>query len=274
MSGRKSEGNVDLTGPLNTVSWDEDAFDVFIRSQGVKLVHWRAMPCPVGLSDRFDIRRTNHDHSGCSNGHIYTLAGEITCLFTSNGNKQDQVDTGLHDGGTASVTAPYAYDDTDNKVVDVMPFDRFYLSEDTILVPHTQRVETNVSGHDRLDFPVVQIVDIIDARGVRHGADEYDIVEGQIVWKTNLGYDLVAGKGTIYSIRFLYRPYWYVKQLQHQVRVAQIETPDGRAIKRFPQQWVMQRERIFESEEKDELAANPDSPRQGKGPRSSAFGPR
>jgi hypothetical protein len=235
----------------------------------------RAMKCPVGMSDRYDIRKTDHDHSGCSNGHIYTKAGEITCLFTSNGNKQDQQDTGLHDGGTASCTAPYLYDESDTKVVDVMPFDRFYMIDEAVTVPHTQRVETHSTGHDRLDFPVVEVIDIIDARGVRHGSDEYDIVEGQIVWKVSLGYDLVAKKGTIYSIRFMYRPYWYVKNLQHQVRVAQVETPDGRKVKRWPQQWSMQRERIFENKEKDELTEDPEeAPRQMKGPRSSAFGPR
>jgi hypothetical protein len=65
-----------------------------------------------------------------------------------------------------------------------------------------------------------------------------------------------------------------VKNLQHQVRFAQIETPDGRVVKRFPQQWTMTREYIFEKEDNDELADDPDSPRQMKGPRNSAYGPR
>jgi len=274
VAGRTAEGNVDLTAPLTTVNWDEDAFDVFIRSQGVKLQHMRGMPCPVGMSDRFDVRRTDHDHSGCSNGHIYTLAGEVTCLFTNNGNKQDQYDTGLMDGGTAQVTAPYAYDDCVTKVVDVMPFDRFFFADDSILVPAAQRVEHHSSGHDRLNFPVVQVVDIVDSHAVRHGPDEYDILNGQIVWKKSLGYDPIAQKGTVYSIRYLYRPYWYVKQLQHQVRIAQVETEDGRKVKRFPQQWIMQREYIFEKEEKDIEAPDPNSPRQVKSPRNSGFGPR
>jgi hypothetical protein len=280
MAGRRAEGNVDLTGPLTTVSWDEDAFDVFIRSQGAKLVHWRAMPCPVGMSDRYDVRRTEHDHSGCSNGHIYTRAGEITCLFTQNGNKLDQHDIGLINGSTVHVTAPFTYDEEGTpgagteRMVDVMPFDRFYLFEENILVPHRQRVEHHVSLHDRLDYQAVEVVDIIDSKNVRHGKDEYDIVDGQIVWKQSLGYDLVAKKGTIYSIRYMYRPYWYVKELQHQVRVAQVETPDGRVAKRWPQEWTMTRERVFEKEDNDELATDPDSQRQMKGPRDSAFGPR
>jgi hypothetical protein len=271
---RGPEGNVDLVGPLTTVSWDPDAFDVFIRSQGAKMVHWRGMPCPVGLTDRYDARRSFHDHSGCSNGHIYTRAGEVTCLMSGNSNKQEQNDTGLKDGGTVNVTAPYSYDDSQEQIVDVMPFDRFYLSEEAITVPHKQRVEHHVTLHDRMDFPVVSVVDIVDSKGVRHNPDEYDIVAGQLVWKQSLGYDLIANKGTIYSIRFMYRPYWYVKNLQHQVRIAQVETIDGRVVRRFPQQWQMTREYIFEKEDNDELAPDPDSPRQVKGPRTSAFGPR
>ncbi len=273
MAGRKAEGNVDLTHPLTTVSWDEDAFDVFIRSQGAKLVHWRAMPCPVGMSDRFDVRRSTHDHSGCSNGHIYTRAGEITCLFNTD-NKKDQHDTGLMDGSTATVTAPYTYDDNETKLVDVMPFDRFFLAEENVLVPHVQRVEHSVTLHDRLNFPVVEVIDIIDSQNVRHGSDEYTIDAGQIVWNQSIGYDLEAKKGTIYAIRYMYRPYWYVRQLRYQVRIAQVETPDGRIAKRWPQEWTMTREYIFEKEDNDDLAVDPDSPRQVKGPRDSAFGPR
>jgi hypothetical protein len=271
---RGPEGNVDLTTTLTTVNWDADAFDVLIRSQGAKLVHWRGMPCPVGMSDRYDVRRTFHDHSGCSNGHIYTKAGEVTCLMLSAGNKMDQHDTGLMAGGTVNVTAPYAYDDNNDTIVDVMPFDRFYLQEESILVPHTQRVEHHVTLHDRLDFPCVSVVDIIDSKGMKHGPEEYTIEGGQLVWKQSIGYDLVAHKGTIYSIRFMYRPYWYVKNLQHQVRIAQVETPDGREVRRFPQQWQMTREYVFEKEDNDDLAVNPNSERQVKGPRQSDFGPR
>lgn len=277
MAARGPEGNVDLVGPLTTVSWDADAFDVFIRSQGARLVHWRGMPCPVGLIDRHDIRRGFNDHSGCSNGRIYTKAGEVTCLMTSNGNKQEQHDTGLMDGGTVNVTAPYTYDDATGgpvSVVDVMPFDRFYLVEENIVVPHTQLVEHHVTKHDRMDFPVVSVLDVIDSSGKRHNSDEYTIEAGQVVWKQSLGYDLAANRGTIYSIRFMYRPYWYVKNLQHQVRIAQVEGIDGREVKRFPQQWQMTREYIFEKEENDQLAPDPDSPRQVKGPRNSSFGPR
>jgi hypothetical protein len=268
------QGNVDLTSPMTTVSWDADNFDLFVRSQGVKFVHWRAMPCPVGKSDRWDVRRTEHDHSGCSNGHIYTRAGEITCLFMGNGNKRDQHETGLKDGGTANATAPTTYDNCPDASFDPMPFDRLYLTEEAITVPAAQQVEAHATNHDRLDYPVVSVVDIVDSKGVRHGSDEYDIVNGQIVWKQSLGFDPILNRGTVYSIRYMYRPYWYIRDLTHQIRVAQVQTVDGRVVRRFPQQFVIQREHIFEKEEKDSQAPDPNSPRQVMGPRNSGFGPR
>ncbi len=271
---RGPEGNVNLTGPLTTVSFDPDAFDVALRSQGVKLVHMRAMKCPVGLVDRHDVRFVHEDHSACSNGHIYTRAGEVTCLFTGAGNKQDQQEWGLHDGGTVNITAPLTYDGEDG-LVDVMPYDRFYLNEEAITVPHSQLVEAHSTGKDRLDFPAVQVIDVIDSHGKRHQPSEYKIEAGQLVWTNGgLPYDAMNERGMIYAVRFTYRPYWYVRQLMHQVRVAQIETALAREVKRFPQQWVMQREYIFENEKKDELAPDPNSPRQAKGPRTIGLGPR
>lgn len=273
MAGRQAEGNVDLKTSLVTVSFDPEAFDVAIRSQGVKLIHWRAMKCPVGLTDKWDVRRTEPDHSGCSNGHIYTKAGEVTCLFVGNNNKQDQYDTGLMDGSTVQVTAPYTYDGCDAPV-DVLPFDRFYLDEENITVTHSQLVEASIHGRDRLDFPVVNIIDVIDSDGKRHDPGECSVDAGQVVWAKPLPYNIEAEKGMIYAVRFTYRPFWYVKNLMHQVRVAGVETIDGRGVRRFPQQWQMQREYIFEKVDR-----NPDAPDSGdqrtvKAPRQMPFGPR
>jgi len=273
MAGRQAEGNVDLKTTLTTVSFDPDAFDVAIRSQGVKLVHMRAMRCPVGLTDKYDVRRTDHDHSGCSNGHIYTRAGEITCLFISNNNKQDQYDTGLMDGSTVQVTAPFTYDESD-VVVDVLPFDRFYLEQENVTVTHSQLVEAHTTGHDRLDHPVVEVIDIIDSNGKHHNPGEVSVEAGQVVWANPLPYNLETEKGMIYAIRYTYRPYWYVKQLMHQVRVAGVDTVDGRVVRRFPQQWQMQREYIFEKVDKDPDDPMSSEPRTVKGPRQSSFGPR
>jgi hypothetical protein len=249
-------------------------FDVAIRANGVKLVHYRAMKCPVGMVDRYDTRRIHEDHAGCSNGFLYTKAGTITCLFTGNGNRQNSSDLGLLDDSTVSVTAPRFYDDTEEDT-QVAQYDRMYLDEEAITVPHWQLVETHATGRDKLSFPVVEVMDIVDTHGKRYSVNDYKIENGQIVWVGDRpGFDAIANKGEIYSIRYTYRPYWYVQRINHQVRVAQVETPLARKLIRMPQAFTLQREYVFEKEEKDDQAPDPNSPRQHKGPRDGSYGPR
>jgi hypothetical protein len=162
MSKRSDNGVQFVFAPGLAVSFDPSAFDDAIRSQGVQLVHFRAMRCPVGLTDRYDQRRPHDDHSGCSNGFIYTEAGTITCLFTGVTEDQKQNDVGLLDGSTVQVTAPRFYDETTDEV-QITPFDRLYLLEDAVSVPHWQLVEAHATGRDKLSFPVVNVIDVMDA---------------------------------------------------------------------------------------------------------------
>jgi hypothetical protein len=273
---KKTEGNIAFSFSLISVSFDPLAFDAALRSHGVKFIHWRAMGCPVGMTDQYSTRQTHEDHSGCANGHIYTRAGSVTGIFTGNDAKSSQNEIGLLDGSSVQVTLPRTYDDSDEEVM-VAPFDRFYLAEEAITVPHKQFVEASITGKDRLSFPAVRILDTIDSHGTRYGADDFSVDgNGQIVWKGGgPGYDAELKKGTVYSIRFTYRPYWYCSRVIHQVRVAKVDTGTERKVTRMPQSFVLQREYVFEGkEEKDEQAPNPDSPRQAKAPRQGVFSPR
>src|ERR1041385_5143358 len=152
MSTKPLENGVILKIPPGTgVAFDPDAFDTAIRSQGVPFTHWRAMRCPVGMIDRFDERRVHSDHSGCSNGFIYTKAGTVTGLFVNSGSRSDAQDIGYLDGSTVQVTLPRFYDGTEEEV-HVANFDRSYVPED-VLVPTWQLVEASPIGRDRLPFP-------------------------------------------------------------------------------------------------------------------------
>jgi hypothetical protein len=266
--------------PQQSLSFDPSAFDQAIESQGVELVHWRAMRCPVGMIDRYDSRRPCDDHQGCSNGFVYTCAGKMQALFTSVNNSRDPNDIGVLDGSTVQVTTPRFYDDTEQefgKEIFVVPFDRFYLAESQVLVEHWQLVESHITGKDKLSFPVVNVVDMIDAKGKRYSQGvEFNIQNGQIVWNDNMGpgFDVDANKGVIYSVRYQYRPFWYCSRVNHQVRVGQIETLEERKLIRFPQSFTLQREQVFEKEQADKEAINGQSPRQEKGSADGAFGPR
>jgi hypothetical protein len=266
--------------PQQALTFDVEGFETAIESQGVELVHHRGQRCPVGLIDRYDSRRPHDDHENCSNGMIYTCAGKFQALFTSVSNNPNFNDIGILDGSTVQITAPRFYLDDEHelgKEIYVVPFDRFYLGESQILVEHWQLVESHVTGKDRLSFPVVNVINLIDAKGKRYTQGvEFDVTDGQIVWRDSRGpgFETDANKGVVYSIRYQYRPFYYCSRVNHQIRVGQVEILDERKLIRFPQSYTLQREYTFEKEQADKEAATPDSPRQEKGPADGPFGPR
>lgn len=276
MSNKFQNSNELVFNTGQVVSFDVEQFDTSIRSQGVKLVHYKAIPCPVGKIDKDDIRRPHDDHQGCSNGYIYIKAGCITCLFTGSGNEMRQLEIGLLDGSTVMASAPRFYDDCPNVPFDVTPFDRFFLIDEAITVPNWELVQAHQTGRDRLRFLVETVSDVVDSRGHVYGPGDFTIEQGQIVWGPSggPGVDPATNKGRVYSIRYYYKPHWYVSRVIHQVRVAQIETLLERVTMRMPQEFMMHREYVFLNEDKDSQAKDPYSQRQVKGPATLDFGPR
>lgn len=263
--------------PTEAVSFDVDAFDEAVRSHGVTFVHWRAMKCPVGMIDEYDSRRVHEDHSGCSNGFLYTRAGAVTCLFTGNSTQSQIGEVGIMDGSMVSVTLPRFYDPPDASPIYIAPFDRLYLAEESIVVPDWQVFRHEPTGIDKLNFPAVSVQDLVDSRGIRYHRPDFEINDGKLVWSgTRPGVDPDTGRGLVCSIRYTYRPYWYVKSLVHEVRVSQAENPltGLRETNRMPQAIVLQREYVYEKNERDRFA-DTDVDRQVKQPDlGSRFGAR
>ena len=255
--------------PFQSISMDVEAFDNLMRSQGVTLVHYRAMPCPVGLVDLGDNRRPHEDHESCSNGMLYIRAGLVSVSFIGNGKDSKIGEAAVVDGSMVTVTLPRFYDGTEDPVM-VLPFDRCYIADDSdvLFVPFWQKFIAHETGHDRLQFPVESVEMIVDANGARYGNGDFTILKGQIVWS-----DKRPPSGTVCSVRFRYRPYWYILKLLHEVRIAQAEDLLGeRRAVRMPQSAVLSREFIFENEKADDLP--PDSPRKAPASEDGGFGVR
>lgn len=273
--------------PAVAISFDVEAFDSAIRSQGVKLVHFKALRCPVGMTDLDDNRRPHEDHAGCSNGFLYRKAGSITGLLIGNGNDPQLRDIGFVDGASFTSTFPRAYDDAciPEKPFYMAPYDRFYLDEEAITVPTWQLVRANEAGMDRTNFPIVEVEELIDSRGDSYEeCVDFEIQDGQVVWKVD-GHrpspDLETGRGAIFSIRYRYRPFWYVARLLHEVRVSQVDNPmtNERKLVRMQQQCLLNREFLFLNEAHDDLAKDPrentqGASRQQQAPEDGGFGPR
>lgn len=266
--------------PVNdVVHMDTGYTDAVVDGQGIILEHWKAMPCPVGKGDPYDVRKMHNDHSGCSNGYIYEKGGDITCLFVGNSKHLQALDVGFVTGSTVQITIPRYYNGSDSPVV-MATLDRLYLkgtlSDQTpINVIATQLFEHNTSGMDRLKYPANAVEVVIDSHGTRYyqGTD-FNLGSGQLVWVGNRqpGMDPATGKGEVCSVRYQYTPYWYVSNLIHEIRVVR----QGDKVERTPMTAVLQREYVFENEQNDQglRASNNDSPRQATAPRSGSFGTR
>jgi hypothetical protein len=125
--------------------------------------------------------------------------------------------------------------------------------------------------------------------------EDFSIEAGLLKWaegKQPANLRSEAGTGVICSIRYRYRPYWYVKDLPHEIRVTQLEDPvtGVRRTVRMPQQALLQREYVFENQSNDPASKQNQDPnaivsgiaaslgksnlRQIMAPRNGGFGPR
>lgn len=265
--------------PDQAVSFDVGAFDDVVRNNGARMVHYRAMRCPVGMIDPTDTRNPHEDHSGCSNGFIYTRAGILTGTFLSNTKDARIADMGVLGDSIVQMTAPRYYDDNLEELVDLAPYDRMYLEDEGLFVPHWQLVQAHLSGVDKLSFPIEQVIDVIDSRGHRYAAADYVIENKKLKWVGAApGIDSTTGKGRVYSIRYRYRPYWYVDRLVHQLRFVLIDNPVSgqRELIRMNQSALLKREFIFEKSDNDPRSGAPaeEKMRQVKAPEDGLLGPR
>lgn len=290
---RRPVNHITTDIPPTDLSIDFNAFDRAIRSQGVRLVHYRALRCPVGMTDIGDNRRPHPDHSGCSNGFLYFKAGVCTALFTGNSKHKNPAEIGFYDGSTAQVTFPTHYDDSEDAVI-VAPFDRFYLEEDAITVPMWQLFLHHETGQDRLKYPVIKVEQLVDSRGEKYNQDQdFVVTDGQIQWlggrrpvsELNLGPGAGTGtdRGAVCSVRYQYRPFWYCGQVLHEVRVAQVQDPISgtRTLMRMPQSVMLHREYVSLNKQQDQeevavggQAQDSDFLRQVLGSLNGGFGPR
>jgi hypothetical protein len=259
------------------------AFDNNIRNSGVQMCHFTVTPCPVGRISKFDTLNKPHpDHAGCQNGHIYTFAGKVTVLFTGNTKRPNYAEGETINGSTAQASIPRFYDDNPTCPVIVSPWDRFTFHEPPFQVVHWELIDSNEQGNDRLKFPAVEIQQLIDNRGIGYQPCQDFVIDGNgdIQWLTNNrpGTDPDTGKGRLYSVRYLYNPFYYCSGLGHEVRVLPAITPDGkRQMMQAPRQITLERENTFrmgEHDDETQSTAKDAKIRQFRAPSSGGFSPK
>lgn len=262
-----------MVARADRVAFNVADFDQLLRDHGVKLIHFRAMRCPVGMKDLRDNRRPGHDHEGCSNGYIYTDAGSVIGVFTSNSDSVKSTEAGSYDSGTASVTFARHYhkelsDASALREFQCAQFDRLYLDDDAVSVSYWQLFAHHASGRDRLSFPALSVEEVIDTNGARYGASDFTVNKGQLLWG-----DKQPPDGAICSVRYTYRPFWYVSDLGHEIRIVRAIAPESgqHTTVRMPIQARLVREYLFQTADQVEGSTDP---RQVQAAPTDIFGPR
>lgn len=272
-------------------SFNSGAFDDAIDSQGVTLIHYRALPCPMGMIDKNDqVRHVHPPHPGCSNGVLFRKMGMIRALFVGNAAQEQQQDIGLLDGSTVNVTLPRFYTEfcpedgqppcKDRERIYVAPFDRFHLKEDEspIFWETTELVEYSLSGVDRLRYRAERVDQLVDnlMRTYQQGRD-FQLQDGKVVWmgKNRPGSDTETedGRGRVYSIWYLYRPWWYVGRIVHQGRLCQVQDPitGERRVERMPMEVQLDRETLHQNSTSSGPSGT--DQRENRPPRDGSFSP-
>jgi hypothetical protein len=239
---------IPLSLPYEKITLDDAALQSFIKDSGPVFLHYKAIPCPIGKIEKMSIRSPHSEHNECSNGFIYELAGEFKAPFTSNAAQLQLTDLGILDGSTAIVTIPQHYDNN-GKQIYINTYDKLYIKDNVVLSTFSEEVECSITGFDKLTFPVVDVEFLIDSKGKRYEKDaHFSVVNGGISWLTDdrPGFDVSINKGVVYSIRYLYVPFYYVSRLLHEIRIIAVANLDGSlTYRRGPYQISIVREKFF-----------------------------
>jgi hypothetical protein len=244
-----------------SVAFDAEAWDDAVDAHGLTFVHWQAMPDPIGLQGKNDVRRPDGVNNANSfNGFYYVKQGLVKAIMSSNTKEAKASTGGIVDSGVAQFTPATRYlcnVTEEARRVYLSPYDRFYLKDEDIFVPRGELIEASINGLDRTAFPAEKVLNIIDADGISYDSNCYTIINGMISWGDNRPtFNVEANKGKVYSIKYLFRPFFYVHRLIHELRLQQVidETTGEQRLIPVNQSCIVQREYMFHNKQLDSTA--------------------
>lgn len=275
MSNRKPKGTqidtISRYAPQVQESFDLNRLDAFVNSLGIDYIHYRAMPSPIGKNDRGDLRRNDGVDTISSNGMLYRKAGVFTGAMTDNSREIKRGLSGPLDPSEGRLVMPRFYNKPGTRDQDtgcriyLMPGDRLYIADpkaDTFVAnAHEMDYEEGVDNVAM--FPIASLQDpIIDSRNIQYiqGVDFIITSFGDIRWLPGgrtPGIDPETKKGRIYSIRYLYKAFYYITMLPKEVRVTNVTTGGVRAPERMPYYAQVVREYIFHQKNRGDTTQTP-----------------
>ena len=264
MSTKKPTGNqvdtINRNSPFVQMSFDLAKQDAFATSFAVEFIHYKALPSPIGQSDRGDYRRNEGVDTITSNGMLYRWSGKFSATMTDNSRNKGKSDGGTLDPSQSRIVMPRFYNkdglsDSSERIY-LAPGDRLYVADPDadVLVSNYHKMDYE-SGIDNIPmFPISKLEGgLIDSRNIEYvcGVDFKVTDKGNIRWidgGRNPGVDLDTGKGRIYALRYLYRAYWYVLSIPKEVRVTNVTIGSVRMPERMAYNAILVREYIYHSQ--------------------------
>lgn len=230
------------------VKFNLEAQEQFAKSRGVIFEHWSAVPSPIGLKDRGDIRRPDSLDTIESNGFIYKKVGEFVGTIVGNSKTHKEIEGGMFDNSTARLVIPKYYNEPCKEEISLLPGDRIYAKGIELKVDNYQRAQYNPKSSDFLQFPAMCVKYLVDSNNIEYKEGVHFKINsaGNVKWlqgKKNPGIDPETGKGRIYSIRYTYLAFWYVQQIINEIRITNTDTAEDPA--RLPYHVVIQREYVY-----------------------------
>lgn len=264
MSDRKPIGMqlpaITPLAPQTQISFDLQRLEIGLSTGlGSDFTHYRAIPSPIGMNDRGDLRRSDGVDTITSNGMIYRCAGKFTATMTDNEREQKLGASGPLDPSVARLVMPRFYNKeavADGDRIYLAPGDRLYFSDPQadVRVANSQKMDYQPDVDNVPMFPIVNLLDkVIDSKNIEYteNVDFIITAEGNIRWLSsgkNPGIDPNTGKGRIYAIAYLYKAFYYVWQLPKEVRITNVTEGNERVPERMPMHALVVREYIFHNQ--------------------------
>jgi hypothetical protein len=189
---------------------------------------------------------------------LYILSGCFTAAMIGNSRKS-RMPGGVVDDSVSRLVMPRFYDRDGEAAagerIYLSPGDRVYIADqnaDTKVV-NFQRMEFESDRDNEPMFPICKIEFVTDSKGNRfeEGRDFSITSEGNIRWLPSgdsPGIDPETRKGRIYSVRYLYRAFWYILDLPNEVRMTNVTTDGVRSPERMAYHAVVQREYVYHNQ--------------------------
>lgn len=265
MSNRKPVGiqvdDIWRSSPFVQHSLDLAKQDAFVTSFAVDFSHFKAIPSPIGQKDKGDYRRSDGVDTVTSNGFIYKCGGIFSATMTDDKRDKKKSDGGFVDVAEGRLVLPRFYnapgttDLSNGERIYLAPGDRLYVSDPLadVLVATYHKMDY-VPGVENVPmYPIVKLEFLIDSQNVEYVKDvDFCLTsDGNIKWHDNgknPGIDPETGKGRIYSIRYLYKAFWYVVSLPKEIRVTNVTNGSVRSPERMPYYALIVREYIYHNQ--------------------------